>query len=132
MFLLPLRIRWFILPSFSHISQTISQSFLEKSWSWGSPVEDWKHIFAFLHHYTCLVFGLEYNQSVEANSKLWWFPMEHHFTKYNHGAVLFLNSKTHILYDFWVNRFSHEDAIKPGFWYHPFQRIFYYLFDYLK
>lgn len=48
----PMRIRWFILPFFSHISWTISHSFLEKSWSWGSPVEDWKFLFAFLHHCT--------------------------------------------------------------------------------
>lgn len=48
---------------------------------------------------------MQYNPSAEENSKFWLFPMEHHFTKYKHVAVYFLNPKTHILYDFWVQNF---------------------------
>lgn len=59
--------------------------------------------------------------------------MEHHFTKHINGAALFINSKTHILYDFLINRLFPEDTIiKPGSQYHSSQGMFYYLFDYSK
>lgn len=59
--------------------------------------------------------------------------MEHYFTKHSSPVALFMNSKTHILYDFLINRLLPEDAIiKPGSQYHTFEGTFYYLFDYLK
>ena len=59
--------------------------------------------------------------------------MEHYFTKYTNAAALFMNSKTNILYDLFIKTLFPEDTIsKPGSQYHPYQGMFYYLFDYLK